>query len=245
MDASDGSLNLCFAQVLWIVNQLLGTKLNMPGFLRRNYYQTLYGNFFITPDLISTFAVSPSFERDEINVLFEMIDESKKRKEKILFVDIGAFFGLYSVAVGNRYKKYKNLDIITFEPGTEYLSVPTLPLLEKNIATNNLKNLTLHKVGIGSANEVTKNGMKVRTLDTLINRAMYKRYDVVYIKLDIDDYVVDGIIGIQKSVEKFKRTVLLIEDFVKPKKVFPLLKKHNYNFLLKNTPYNSFWEYKV
>ncbi len=241
LDTYRGKFPLLAAQTVWALERLLKVKISLPEKMYTNYANTIFGKFWITPDLISNFAVSPSFERTEIKRLFALIDKEKKMNRKILFIDIGAFFGLYTVAVGNRYKKYKKLDIMTFEPGTEYLSQPTLELLEKNIKGNNLKNVVLHKVGIGSSNGLTKNKMKIQMLSSVLRNDAYRRYDAVFIKLDIDDYVIDGLKGIQESIERFNKAILLVEDFVKYKQVMFYLKKNHYKFLYKETPYNSFW----
>lgn len=239
-----GKVPAITAQVLWVLNRL-GFNFSLPKILSSDYFETKFGKFFVTPDLISTYAVSPSFERLEMERLFGMIKSEAKNKKRILFIDIGAFFGLYTIAVGNKFKNYKLIDIVTFEPGTEYLSDSTLEILQRNIKINSLKKVTVNKYGIGSKNGKNSYGIATKPLDKFLNTRDFSKYDVVFIKLDIDDFVIDGLKGIQESVANFHNVYLLVEDFVKPKLVFPFLAKHGYKLIDKSTPYNSFWRYEL
>ncbi len=238
-----GRASVVVAQAIWVLRRL-GLQIPMPKIFSGEYFETIFGKFFVNPDLISIYAVSPSFERAEMEMLINMIRKESEKRKRILFIDIGAFFGLYTVAVGNKFKQNNKVDIVTFEPGSDYLSDSTLKILEKNILINNLRRAVLHKYGIGSKVEKNKYGIKTKPLDKFISLKDSKQYDVVFIKLDVDDFVEDGLKGIQKSVEKFSDVYLLVEDFVKPKKVFPYLQKHGYTLIEKPTPYNSFWKYK-
>lgn len=241
LDVKKGRINIIVAESIWICNRLFKLNLNIPARFAASYYETIYGKFYITPDLLSTIAVSPVFEREDVEYLFKNMSKSLNDGKNVLFIDIGAFFGDYTVKVGNHFRRSKNLDIIAFEPDTDYLSEPTFKLFKKNIKTNKLNKVKLYKLGI-SNNRNTNN--KYKTLDEIIPNSFYKNYDIVFIKLDIDDFVMDGLFGIETSVNKFKNTFLLVEDFVKPKETFRYLNKNNYKFITKISPYNSFWKFK-
>lgn len=236
-----GLFTLYVAETIWLINHIFGTELLLPDKIKRNYFETRYGKFYIHPDLLSTVAISPAFERDDINYLIKIIERSIKNNKKILFLDIGAYVGLYSVLIGNRFKKYKNLNIIAFEPSTNYLSEPTLEILRKNIKINKIKNIKLMNIGIGSKSGMNQGGIKTNTLSEILGGKYSQNYDEIYIKLDIDDFVMDGLEGIMDFVNSSRKTYLFIEDFIERKKVVKFLKKNKFTFENKLTEYNSFW----
>lgn len=236
VDVKNGKLNIAFAEIIWILNKILKTDFDLPNFLKRARYETIFGKFNITPDLISTITASPAFERKDIEYLIKLVRENNKMNP--IFFDIGANFGLYTVIMGNRFKKMK---IYAFEPGTEYLSLPAFGLLERNVKYNRLKNVKLFNYGIGSKSGKNSLGILTKRLDAALSADLYKKHAVAIIKLDIDDFVVDGLRGIDGVTVKFGKTYLLVEDFVKPKETVSYLKNHKYKFIAKLTPYNSFW----
>jgi hypothetical protein len=67
-----------------------------------------------------------------------------------------------------------------------------------------------------------------------------RKYDHVYIKVDVDDNALDVLKGINKAVSSMKKATLLVEDFVDARSVDFL--EDNYRFIGKKTVYNSFWE---
>lgn len=240
-DTRIGIQSLYVAEGIWLLNQVFKLNINFPIKFRRSYYETKHGKFYIHPDLLSTIAISPAFEREDINYLLNCLKRSAKTGKKILFLDIGAYVGLYSVLVGNELRKYKNIDIIAIEPGTEYLSLPTLELLKKNIATNNLRKIVIRNIGLGSSRGINHENIKTDTLEGILGKKLYGVYDEVFIKIDIDDFVVDGLRGAIGFINKVKRTHLFVEDFIKRKEVIAFLEKNRFAFDRKLTEYNSFW----
>lgn len=80
----------------------------------------------------------------------------------------------------------------------------------------------------------------VKKLSIIIGKKYLSKYDSVFIKLDVDEFVLDALKGIKDSVNESKELVLLVEDFV-DKDVRSYLAK-NYVFISKISPYNSFWK---
>ena len=241
LDVKKGWVEVMAAEIIWFINNLFKKKFKLSGIFERGYFETINGKFYVTPDIISIITLSPAFERLDSDELINLVQKKINESKSILIVDIGAYFGDYTVKLGNRFKKDKKVKIYAFEPGTEYLSSQTLDQLKKNIKVNRLTNVKIFNFGIGSKKEKNKLGISVRPLHLAVNKNDYFKYDVVFVKLDIDDYVIDGLFGIQKAVENFKEVYLLVEDFVKPKETLYFLEKHNYKFITKLTPYNSFW----
>lgn len=242
LECQKGTARIYLAELIWTTSQILKKEIYFPNLWKTDYFETKFGKFFIVPDLVSTIAISPAFERADVNYLLKLIRGEIKKKKKILFIDIGANIGLYSVIVGREFRRNR-IDIVAFEPGTSYLSSSSLPLLKKNIQANKLTNLKLHQIGIGSIDSKKKNkdGFYTKTLDSVVGINFFKKYDTVFIKLDVDDFVVDALKGIQASVDQGGKIILLVEDFV-DKKSIKYLEKNNYEFITKLSDYNSFWQ---
>lgn len=239
-EVKKGKLNIFGAEIIWLFNKITKQNFKLPSTLHTNFIETKFGKFQLTPDLLSFITVSPAFERLDTDNLEKLI-ESELKKGKVLFIDIGAYFGDYSVRIGNRFKKNKDLLIYAFEPGTEYLSASTLDQLKKNIKNNKIKNIKIFEIGIGPDKKANQIGVRTKPLNNFISKSDYEKFDTVIIKLDIDDFVIDGLKAIEDSVAKFRKTYLLVEDFVKPRETLNYLKSHDYKFISKQTPYNSFW----
>lgn len=244
LEVNNDKKNIIITELIWTSSKVLKFKPFIIKKLAKDYYETKLGKFYITPDLISTIAVSPSFERRELRMLLDFIEKDVNKNLKILFIDVGAFFGLYTVAVGNRFKKYNKIDICTFEPGTYYLSKPTLDLLERNIKKNNIKNVKLFKFGLGSLNSQKnkKTNFQIKKLDSVLSKKYIKSFDKVYIKIDVDGDKKKVLKGSQKTIESSKNMILLIEDFVDKKIILNLEK--DFEFMSKPSVYNSFWHKK-
>jgi hypothetical protein len=236
-DVKRGVRKIYLAELIWLVNQIFKIRLSLPNIFNDKYFVTKYGKFYVTNDLISTVTVSPAFERRDIEMLLDLIATKIKNKKNLLFIDIGANFGLYTVIVGNRFKG-KNIKIVSFEPNTTYLSSPAFNLLKSNIKLNNIKNVKLYKLGIGSKKMKIKD-FDIAPLSSVLTKNTIKKYDSIFIKLDVDDYVLDALVGIQDCVDNSKEVILLVEDFVDKNSIKYLDK--NWKFIDKLTSYNSFW----
>jgi len=243
-EVKEGRSSLVITEAIWVLSKIFKFNPILPKKVARNYFETKFGKFFINPDLISTIAVSPSFERNEINYLLKIIEKDLRRKNKILFVDVGAFFGLYSVIVGNKFKKNKNIQILTFEPDTNYLSNPTFKLLKKNIQKNKLKNVRIFHIGLGAINNNKPNkiGVKTKKLDSLISKDFVSKFDSIYMKIDVDGYEKGVLEGGKDFIRNSNNLTLLIEDFV-DNEIVTYLKK-DFQFISKPSEYNSIWRKK-
>lgn len=84
---------------------------------------------FFTPNYITNWLVDEFFTKEPETL--EWIDSFKDNENKIIFWDIGANIGLYSIYAA---LKYKNIQVISFEPSTSNLRI-----LSRNISINNLE----------------------------------------------------------------------------------------------------------
>jgi hypothetical protein len=214
---------------------LLRKRNNLPKIFKKDYYETSQGSFYIENDLDSTIVVSPAFERRDIELLLILIRQQLSQSKKILFVDIGAHFGKYTVIVGKRFKS-SNVRIFSFEPDKKRYT-----LLKKNLRTNNIKNFRSFNVGLGSKKGKNDLGITTDRLDRLIGKEISK-FDHIIVKMDIDGYETEALRGARSVVKNSKELTLLIEDFV-DKKIIKHLEK-DFNFIDKFSTYNSFWTKK-
>ena len=234
------------AECFWVVDSffknIVKRDISLNRFFKRNYFETKLGKYFITPDLVSTYIVSPTFERVDIEELLRRVGADLKSNKKVLFIDVGAYFGTYTVALGSTYRKYsKNFDIIAFEPEASNFFDNNFEILKKNIKVNKLSNVTLHKIGLGSENtkKLNKYGIATKKLDSVINPKLAKKYDAVYMKIDIEGFEVDALKGAVEFIKNCQSCTLLIEDYVDTR-LIPYLERH-FQFIDKVAPHNTLW----
>lgn len=85
---------------------------------------------FFSPNYITNFLIDEFFTKEPETL--EWIDNFQEQEEKIIFWDIGANIGLYSIYAA---LKSENVDVVAFEPSTSNLRV-----LSRNISINKLQN---------------------------------------------------------------------------------------------------------
>ncbi len=125
-----------FFQILLFFDKLSSRKLIykiISNFQETSYIEKkiLSTNLkFFVPNEISNWRVKTFFDKEPETL--EWIDSFHKDK-KIIFWDIGANIGLYSIYAAIRHK---NIEIVSFEPSTNNLRI-----LSRNISINNLENI--------------------------------------------------------------------------------------------------------
>ncbi len=240
-----GKIKLFFAEIIWLVGNTIRldmVNLTLPKFISDSYFETTWGKFFIHPDVMSTMIISPTLERSDRDKLLQMIKKDLQERRKVLFIDVGAHVGDYAIGLGNKLKGYKNFFIIAFEPNATNFRIKTLSLLKQNVKINNIKRIKIFPVGLGSVNSDKANvyGIKTKKLDNILGEEYSKKFDAIYIKIDIEGFETDALIGSEGFVKNAKKVVFLIEDCVDTKVINYLSDK--YFFIDKISPYNSFWE---
>lgn len=253
MDSSTNVFRQYYSKIFKTLNAFLNTTLEMPGGSKVETTKTIHGTFQFIGDLYGYSIVSPAFERQDLNRLTEMIAKSITHNKKVLFLDIGANVGIYSISLSNKIVTNKNFRIVAFEPDPVYFS-----LFKKNIRLNNVKNCDVYKIALGDVNtkititrEPKINNSKynpkilftIRTLDSMIKNSYYRSFDEVFIKIDVDGgNELKVLEGSKKLLHDCKKVIILLEDFVSPLTIYRYLQKNDFKFLEKNTLYNSFWE---
>lgn len=128
-----GKISVLILELLWIVRPIMhfSAFINLPFIF--NYYVTNRGKFYINKDLINGIVVSPTFEKDDMDYLLSSMEKNLKRRNRIAFIDIGAHFGIYTVTVGNLFKK-QNVPIYSFEPNASNFHADNFSLLKKMLS---------------------------------------------------------------------------------------------------------------
>jgi FkbM family methyltransferase len=156
----------------------------------------------------------------ELNNIFAVVDTLE---DNSIIIDGGANIGFFSIPVAQRVKE-KNTRIISFEPQKELFYA-----LGGTIALNELRNVFLHNLGIGSSNfvaqisdvdysEKTDYGMVTISKDKVSSEVPYLRYSTAevitidsmklprldFLKLDVEGFECEALRGAIKTIKKYK-----------------------------------------
>jgi len=264
-----GAIKL-FANILYQILNLFEyilyklTKKKYLGYLydriRKNSYTKLKINNkmikFFTPNEIIQYRVATYFSKEPETL--EWIDNFIE-KENLIFWDIGANIGLYSIYAATKHNKLK---VFAFEPSTN-----NLPILTRNIHINNLseniivnqfpltnkKNVFmmmrenefnegggLHMFGEEKnfeGKEFGQNNYKIygTTIDYLLENKILELPD--YIKMDVDGIEHLILQGAQKFLADKKIKSISIELYekneIQMKEAFKVLQNNDFKFIHK------------
>jgi FkbM family methyltransferase len=249
-------------EMLYSSAKFLDYSAMLPSPFGTDAVVTKFGTFSIRPHTVDMSNCSPAFERRDVDYLLKLVDRLRRRGKKMIFFDIGADIGTYTITVGNRFRDYDNLHIMAFEP-----SHASYALLKQNVALNGLggkvdaRNFALFSednreldyhfnqnapgssgLRITPGNGITREKVLARTLD-----AMYPSdtdaSDVLILKMDVEGIEREVLIGARKMLHSGKDCYLLVEDFINPE-IIRYLEDIGARFVCKLTPYNSWWHYR-
>ena len=250
------------------INLVYILKLNKSDKLIKNFYkisnldylETIFGKFFIRENTIDHIVASPSFERRDVNFFIKKISKEIFNKKRVLFLDIGADFGYYSILFSNIFENNELLKIYSFEPTSE-----SRLLLEKNIELNNARNIKIFPFAVykednidisvnieGEAtgsnsilldvnNSVNVEVGKTTTIDKILANEI-NNFDVIFIKIDIEGFETEALIGAKEVLQSNKKIYLMVEDFVDGR-IIDFLENTNASFVGKFNNYNSWWKF--
>ena len=219
--------------------------------------KTNFGEFYIRDINIDWLIASPAFERQDLNKLLSIIETFLKQhpNNKVIFIDIGASIGKFTVSVGKFFRNYANrLKIFSFEP-----NLASFELLTKNIRLNRLKNVEAFNLAISSRKkklrfffyepmqmivsfwtpqEVVIN---VDTIDRILGKQVNSN-TILFVKLDVEGHELEALEGMKNIINKADESHLLVEDSAeKTKNILRIYLFRNFKFDRKITPHNSFW----
>jgi hypothetical protein len=113
-------------------------------------------------------------------------------------------------------------------------------LMKKNVAINNLRNISLNHYGLGNHEGINRIGVEVNKLDSVLTQKYINNYDILFIKIDIESHEINALKGAQNILKNTKNVELMVENCVNPK-IITYLKKNRFTLINKVSPYNSFW----
>lgn len=163
--------------------------------------------------MLKNLNVWDGFQVEKINNIF--------KNKKSLFIDCGCSFGSYSVPIA----KLNTTDskVIAIDAS----SVATTRLKE-NILLNDIKNIEIYNIGIGKEegyanfNEdldlLPNSGsfrfdsfgkkLRVTTLDIILEQQSLDIFEVIFVKMDLEGYEFDGLLGFKKNIVRYKPIIL-------------------------------------
>lgn len=219
--------------------------------------KTKLGNYMIRNIDIDFSIASPAYERLDINELIKRISNSLALGHNVLFLDIGANFGKFTVAIGKYFRSYKErLFILSFEPEQH-----SYKLLLTNMRLNKLLNVKAFNIALSdkegiqkfyyleSMNQIVsfptpqKIIIKTSKLDNYRKYMTKSRNVDIYIKLDVEEHEINVLRGSKKTVGMYNYVTLLVEDQAVSThdKLMKYLTNHG-TLLTKKAAYNSFWK---
>ena len=224
---------------------------------------TKFGIFKIRINTSDAANVSPAFERRDQNYLIQLISRLISSGKRVLFLDIGADLGSYSVLVANKFKN-KQIAIKTFEPISE-----SCALIEENIKKNSIEDyVSIYPFALANENNdnstmelncdtpgssTMKKGSEIKVKKQIhiktkkLDDILYKEtgdFDSIIFKIDVEGMEKEVILGSQKIIESKKEIYLMVEDFIDPE-IIDYLHKSKWDFIRKVTSYNSWWFFKA
>ena len=203
-------------------------------FINNSYKKIIIQNdeikFFI-PNQLTEYRVNTFFTKEPD--MLRWIDSFKK-KNNLIFWDIGANIGLYSIY---NALKNKSSTTISFEPSTS-----NLRCLSRNISINNLEDkIKIFSLPLTNIENKFKAEMKYQLLGTTVNYLLDNQILTVpdYIKIDVDGIEHLILEGSNRYLEnkKIKSVIVEInENFTEQyKKVLAIMKKNQFK-ILQNEP---------
>lgn len=225
------------------------------------YVETRFGRFRIRPRTADMSNVSPAFERRDIHFMLKLLHRLRKEEKKVLFLDIGADIGTFTVTVGNEFKSDNGLQITAFEPASSSYEV-----LKENVSLNGLKekamlfnfplwsedgtelDFSFNPDAPGSSGLLMEGSgfavqkVSTRTIDSVL-ASKIQDFSAIVIKMDVEGAESEILKGARNVLGSGKEIYLLVEDFVKPS-IIEYLKEAGAEFICKLTSYNSFWKFR-
>ena len=163
--------------------------------------------------MLKNLNVWDGFQVEKINNIF--------KNKKSLFIDCGCSFGSYSVPIAKL--NANDSKVIAIDAS----SVATARLKE-NVLLNDIKNIEIYNIGIGKEegyanfNEdldlLPNSGsfrfdsfgkkLRVTTLDIILEQQSLDIFEVIFVKMDLEGYEFDGLLGFKKNIVRYKPIIL-------------------------------------
>lgn len=239
-------------ELIYSALKVLNKNSMFPYPFNNGFIITTYGKFIIRPKTTDAIVVSPAYEYLDRKELFKRLKKLLKKGDKVLFVDVGANIGCYSIDVAN---KFSNCNLLVLSIEASPFNYETL--LE-NIRINNLNHLIkAHNIALWDKNDLTISifhndkipgqtfvdenlekeiKIKTKTLDNFLKN-FTNFFDILIIKIDVEGAEEKILNGGKNVFNEFREVHLLIESFEEEKTV-AFLSKFKFKDFMRLTPYN-------
>jgi FkbM family methyltransferase len=190
--------------------------------------------------MLKNLNVWDGFQVERINNIF--------KNKKSLFIDCGCSFGSYSVPIAKLNST--NSKVIAIDAST----VATRRLKE-NVLLNDINNIEIYNLAIGKEegyanfnedlNLLPNSGsfrfdsfgkkLRVTTLDIILEQQLLDSFEVIFVKMDLEGYEFDGLLGFKKNIVKYKPIILF--EFSRMLLQNTSFSENAFNLFLKETSY--------
>ena len=190
--------------------------------------------------MLKNLNVWDGFQVERINNIF--------KNKKSLFIDCGCSFGSYSVPIAKLNST--NSKVIAIDAST----VATRRLKE-NVLLNDINNIEIYNLAIGKEegyanfnedlNLLPNSGsfrfdssgkkLRITTLDIILEQQSLDSFEVIFVKMDLEGYEFDGLLGFKKNIVKYKPIILF--EFSRMLLQNTSFSENAFNLFLKETSY--------
>jgi FkbM family methyltransferase len=190
--------------------------------------------------MLKNLNVWDGFQVERINNIF--------KNKKSLFIDCGCSFGSYSVPIA----KLNSADskVIAIDA-----SSVAIRRLKENIFLNDINNIEIYNLAIGKEegyanfnedlNLLPNSGsfrfdssgkkLRITTLDIILEQQSLDSFEVIFVKMDLEGYEFDGLLGFKKNIVKYKPIILF--EFSRMLLQNTSFSENAFNLFLKETSY--------
>ena len=190
--------------------------------------------------MLKNLNVWDGFQVERINNIF--------KNKKSLFIDCGCSFGSYSVPIA----KLNSTDskVIAIDA-----SSVAIRRLKENIFLNDINNIEIYNLAIGKEegyanfnedlNLLPNSGsfrfdssgkkLRITTLDIILEQQSLDSFEVIFVKMDLEGYEFDGLLGFKKNIVKYKPIILF--EFSRMLLQNTSFSENAFNLFLKETSY--------
>jgi FkbM family methyltransferase len=190
--------------------------------------------------MLKNLNVWDGFQVERINNIF--------KNKKSLFIDCGCSFGSYSVPIA----KLNSTDSKVIAIDASSLAIRRL---KENVFLNDINNIEIYNLAIGKEegyanfnedlNLLPNSGsfrfdfsgkkLRITTLDIILERQSLDSFEVIFVKMDLEGYEFDGLLGFKKNIVKYKPIILF--EFSRMLLQNTSFSENAFNLFLKETSY--------
>ena len=190
--------------------------------------------------MLKNLNVWDGFQVERINNIF--------KNKKSLFIDCGCSFGSYSVPIA----KLNSADSKVIAIDASSLAIRRL---KQNVFLNDINNIEIYNLAIGKEegyanfnedlNLLPNSGsfrfdssgkkLRITTLDIILEQQSLDFFEVIFVKMDLEGYEFDGLLGFKKNIVKYKPIILF--EFSRMLLQNTSFSENAFNLFLKETSY--------